>query len=93
MTFDLQRHTAAIERDGYTVIEDFLSPSVLAEARRVLSLYLCAHAGRNGFEGLNTERVYTLVARPRRSIQGCEESHREPAHCSETQTAAFQRGT
>ena len=63
MIFDLQHHTRAIESAGYTVIEDFLTPPVLAEARRVLSLYLGAHAGRNGFEGLNTERVYTLVAR------------------------------
>ena len=63
MAFDLQHHIDAIERDGYTIIEDFLKPPVLAEARRVLSLYLGAHAGRNGFEGLNTERVYTLVAR------------------------------
>ena len=63
MAVDLKHYTAAIERDGYTVIENFLAPGALAEARRVLSLYLGAHAGRNGFEGLNTERVYTLVAR------------------------------
>ena len=63
MALDLQHHIGAIERDGYTIIEDFLRPAVLAEARRVLALYLGAHAGRNGFEGLNTERVYTLVAR------------------------------
>ncbi len=65
MTFDVARHIAAIERDGYTVIEDFLSPSVLAEVRRVLALYLDTHAGRNDFEGTRTERVYTLVARAR----------------------------
>ena len=63
MAFDLKHYTAAIERDGYTVIENFLAPGALAEARRALSLYLGSHAGRNGFEGLNTERVYTLVAR------------------------------
>jgi ectoine hydroxylase-related dioxygenase (phytanoyl-CoA dioxygenase family) len=65
MAFDLEHHAAAIERDGYTVIEDFLSPAVLAEVRRVLSLYLDTHAGRNDFEGVRTERVYTLVARAR----------------------------
>jgi ectoine hydroxylase-related dioxygenase (phytanoyl-CoA dioxygenase family) len=37
----------------------------LAEVRRVLGYYLGAHAGRNDFEGLSTERVYTLVARAR----------------------------
>jgi ectoine hydroxylase-related dioxygenase (phytanoyl-CoA dioxygenase family) len=31
----------------------------------VLALYLDRHAGRNNFEGLRTERVYTLVARAR----------------------------
>ena len=40
MAFGLQHHIDAIERDGYTIIEDFLKPPVLAEARRVLSLYL-----------------------------------------------------
>ncbi len=65
MTFDLGRHVAAIERDGYTLIEDFLTPAQLAEVRRVLALYLDTHSGRNDFEGTRTERVYTLVARAR----------------------------
>jgi len=65
MSFDAARHVAAIERDGYTIIEDFLPASVLAEVRRVLALYLDTNAGRNDFEGTRTERVYTLVARAR----------------------------
>jgi ectoine hydroxylase-related dioxygenase (phytanoyl-CoA dioxygenase family) len=65
MGFDAANHIAAIERDGFTVIEDFLSKDVLAEVRRVLALYLDSNAGRNDFEGLKTERVYTLVARAR----------------------------
>ena len=65
MRFDPDHHSAAIERDGYTIIEDFLSPAQLAEVRRVLALYLDTHAGRNDFEGTRTERVYTLVARAR----------------------------
>ena len=65
MTFDLSGHVSSLERNGYTVIQDFLTPVQLVEARRVLALYLGSHAGRNGFEGLNTERVYTLVARGR----------------------------
>jgi ectoine hydroxylase-related dioxygenase (phytanoyl-CoA dioxygenase family) len=65
MPFDLSRHIAAIERDGFTVIEDFLSAEVLAEVRRVLALYLDSNRGRNDFEGTKTERVYTLVARAR----------------------------
>jgi ectoine hydroxylase-related dioxygenase (phytanoyl-CoA dioxygenase family) len=65
VAFDLPHHIAAIERDGFTVIEDFLAPEVLAEVRRVLALYLDSNSGRNDFEGLKTERVYTLVARAR----------------------------
>ena len=65
MTFDLSAHGAAIERDGYTIIEDFLTPARLGEVRRVLALYLGTHIGRNAFEGLKTERIYTLVARAR----------------------------
>jgi ectoine hydroxylase-related dioxygenase (phytanoyl-CoA dioxygenase family) len=65
MGFDLDAHARAIERQGYTVIEDFMDPARLAEVRRVLDIYLGSHAGRNPFEGYKTERVYTLVARAR----------------------------
>ncbi|MFN2376673.1 MAG: phytanoyl-CoA dioxygenase family protein [Candidatus Binatia bacterium] len=65
VAFDAAAHIAAIERDGYTMVEDFLSPEVLAEVRRVLGLYLDSNSGRNDFEGLRTERIYTLVARAR----------------------------
>ena len=65
MTFDLDAHAAAMERDGYTVIRDFMDAARLAEVRRVLGFYLGSHSGRNPFEGHSTERVYTLVARGR----------------------------
>lgn len=63
--FDLGAHIAAIEKDGFTLIENFLSAEDLVEVRRVLGLYLGSRAGRNNFEGFKTERVYTLVARAR----------------------------
>jgi len=65
MSFDLDAHARAIERDGYTLIEDFLDARRLSEVRRVLGFYLGTHTGRNPFEGRSTERVYTLVARGR----------------------------
>ena len=65
MGFDLDAHARAIERDGYTIIEDFVDAARLAEIRRVLGFYLGTHSGRNPFEGHSTERVYTLVARGR----------------------------
>jgi ectoine hydroxylase-related dioxygenase (phytanoyl-CoA dioxygenase family) len=63
--FNLDAHVSALDRDGYTIIRDFLAPDDLAEVRRVLALYLGARSGRNNFEGHRTERVYTLVARAR----------------------------
>jgi ectoine hydroxylase-related dioxygenase (phytanoyl-CoA dioxygenase family) len=65
MSFDLDRHASAIQERGYTVIDDFLSAPVLAEVRRCLAYYIGSHSGRNSFEGMRTERVYTLVARAR----------------------------
>ncbi len=58
-------HVRRIEADGYTIIPDFLDDAMLAEVRRALAPYLGTHSGRNNFEGLETERVYTLVARER----------------------------
>ena len=65
MKFDLDAHARAIERDGYSVIPDFMDAARLAEVRRVLGFYLGTHTGRIPFEGHSTERVYTLVARGR----------------------------
>jgi ectoine hydroxylase-related dioxygenase (phytanoyl-CoA dioxygenase family) len=61
--FDVDRHEARIRADGFTIIEDFLSPARLAEVRAGLAPYLDTWSGRNNFEGYKTERVYTLVAR------------------------------
>jgi ectoine hydroxylase-related dioxygenase (phytanoyl-CoA dioxygenase family) len=65
VAFDLEQHARRIDEDGFTIIPDFLDASDLAEARRVLRLYLGSFEGRNEFEGHRTERVYTLVARGR----------------------------
>ena len=63
MSFNLEAHAGAIEKNGYTIIEDFLDAAALREVRRVLGFYLGSHSGRNPVEGHSTERVYTLVAR------------------------------
>jgi ectoine hydroxylase-related dioxygenase (phytanoyl-CoA dioxygenase family) len=62
-TFNLQSHAECIEREGYTIIQDFLDPSTLAAVRQALAPHLGTYQGRNDFEGYKTERVYTLVAR------------------------------
>ena len=47
MGFDLGAHSGEIERDGYTILHDFMDAARLAEVRRVLSFYLGSHSGRN----------------------------------------------
>jgi ectoine hydroxylase-related dioxygenase (phytanoyl-CoA dioxygenase family) len=65
VAFDAEAHGARLERDGYTIVEGFLDAARLAAAREALAPFLGSHLGRNAFEGLETERVYTLVARGR----------------------------
>ena len=65
MTFDTDAHLERLHRDGYTVIEDFCDAVTLAAIRRGLAPHMSQHRGRNDFEGFETERVYTLVARGR----------------------------
>ena len=63
--FDADAHAARIRAQGFTVIEDFMSPEVIAAVRAALAPFQNTHYGRNDFEGFRTERVYTLVARAR----------------------------
>lgn len=62
-SLDIDQHAERLRTDGYTIIEDFLSPAILRAVREGLAPHLDRHAGRNNFEGYRTERVYTLVAR------------------------------
>lgn len=61
--FDADSHVAAMQDRGFTVIPDFIDAETLAEVRAGLAPFLGTHLGRNAFEGFDTERVYTLVAR------------------------------
>jgi ectoine hydroxylase-related dioxygenase (phytanoyl-CoA dioxygenase family) len=61
--FDAAHHIARIRRDGYTIIEDILDGAGLAAFRQAVAAHLGRWTGRNPFEGLKTERVYSLVAR------------------------------
>ncbi|HEY2483258.1 MAG TPA: phytanoyl-CoA dioxygenase family protein [Caulobacteraceae bacterium] len=62
-SFDASGHIASIRRDGYTIIEGVLDASGVAAFRAGIEPYLGRWRGRNPFEGLSTERIYTLVAR------------------------------
>jgi ectoine hydroxylase-related dioxygenase (phytanoyl-CoA dioxygenase family) len=56
----------ALERDGYCIVEDLLSPDDVAVARASLIDVLDATpTGRNDFEGFRTRRVYALFAKTR----------------------------
>src|SRR5262245_34797162 len=61
--FDLDGHLARLDVDGFTIVEDYLSEDQLVRFRQGLKPYLNTYRGRNAFEGLATERVYTLVGR------------------------------
>jgi ectoine hydroxylase-related dioxygenase (phytanoyl-CoA dioxygenase family) len=60
---DTHHHLDELESQGFTVIPDFLVDAELARVRAALAPHLGTHTGRNSFEGLSTERVYTLVGR------------------------------
>jgi ectoine hydroxylase-related dioxygenase (phytanoyl-CoA dioxygenase family) len=63
--FDIEGHEAEMRSQGYTVIRDFMDAAQLAEYRRALQPFVDTHRGRNDFEGFQTERIYTLIARGR----------------------------
>jgi ectoine hydroxylase-related dioxygenase (phytanoyl-CoA dioxygenase family) len=54
---------AEIRAQGFTVIPDLLGGAELNAFRTALQPLLGTHRGRNDFEGFQTERVYTLIAR------------------------------
>lgn len=59
-----QQRLVAFERDGYVILENLLDTERLAAVRDTLEPYLVAgQHGRNDFEGVQTQRVYSLVGR------------------------------
>lgn len=65
-TVTVGRDVEAIRRDGYVVIEDVLGPAELEAARAALRpRFRRRQFGRNAFEGLKTERIYSLPAHAR----------------------------
>ena len=56
----------ALERDGYVVIPDVLTPQEIDAVRAALAPeFAQGYRGRNPFEGHQTQRVYCLVAKSR----------------------------
>ncbi|MGH8976781.1 MAG: phytanoyl-CoA dioxygenase family protein [Acidimicrobiia bacterium] len=62
---------ARLDRDGYALLEDVMTPDAVAFARADLTTILDATPfGRDDFEGRNTRRVYALFAKTR-AMDGC----------------------
>jgi ectoine hydroxylase-related dioxygenase (phytanoyl-CoA dioxygenase family) len=58
--------TALIDRDGFAIVERYLSPTDVAEKKAALELVLDKiPTGRNAFEGFSTQRIYALFAKTR----------------------------
>ncbi|OBB87737.1 phytanoyl-CoA dioxygenase family protein [Mycobacterium sp. 852002-30065_SCH5024008] len=55
---------AALDRDGYVIWKDLLTPEQCQQIREVVRPWL-GHTGRNSFEGRHTQRIYSLLSRTR----------------------------
>lgn len=54
----------ALQRDGYVILPDLLTPAELGEIRDAVAPLL-DRRGRNGFEGRTTQRVYSVLNKTR----------------------------
>lgn len=55
---------AALDRDGYVIWENLISAEQCSQIREVVRPWL-GHTGRNSFEGLCTQRIYSVLSRTR----------------------------
>lgn len=55
---------AALDRDGYVIWENMLSSEQCSQIRDAVRPWL-GHTGRNSFEGLRTQRIYSVLSRTR----------------------------
>ena len=57
---DVDRCMAAVERDGYVIIENLISEEMAAEIKADLIPRFVHDSGRNTFEGFKTQRLYAF---------------------------------
>ncbi|WP_343574417.1 phytanoyl-CoA dioxygenase family protein [Mycobacterium sp.] len=55
---------AALDRDGYVIWENLLTPEQCSRIRDEVTPWL-GHTGRNSFEGRRTQRIYSVLSRTR----------------------------
>lgn len=70
-----------INQHGYAIIPEFLSSEQLVKVNQLYDEMLGSFQGRNNFEGNQTERIYTLVAR-HKLFQDVAEDSRIMAMCN-----------
>ncbi|HLB24378.1 MAG TPA: phytanoyl-CoA dioxygenase family protein, partial [Dehalococcoidia bacterium] len=57
---------AALDRDGFAIVEGVLSPADAQQKRDdLISVLRATPTGRNDFEGFKTQRIYNLFAKTR----------------------------
>jgi len=65
-TSSVEEVVAQLDRDGFAVLEGYLSPADVARKRDDLHRILqSVQTGRNDFEGFATQRIYALFAKTR----------------------------
>ena len=60
----VEADSAALDRDGYVIWENLLDTEDCRQIREVVRPWL-EHTGRNSFEGLRTQRIYSVLSRTR----------------------------
>ena len=60
----VEADSAALDRDGYVIWENLLDTEECRQIREVVRPWL-EHTGRNSFEGLRTQRIYSVLSRTR----------------------------
>lgn len=62
-TTDFTAAREAYDRDGYVIFENVFDAAYAGRIREALAPHMSGYKGRNDFEGLKTNRVYSLLAR------------------------------
>ncbi len=60
---ELDRLSAALQRDGYVILERIVPEEQIDAIREELLTLLPEHCGRNGFEGTLTQRLYAVISK------------------------------
>jgi ectoine hydroxylase-related dioxygenase (phytanoyl-CoA dioxygenase family) len=63
---DVEGHAAAIERDGFTILEGLIEPELVAELTATIDRLMTdldVPVGSNAFLGLATRRIFNLLSR------------------------------